>query len=286
MDSGKKKVMLCVAPVCAADTVYDPEKVAADVADCARKGACMVHLHVRDRHGALTSDLSVLEETVRLIRKECDIVVEVSTGGVSDLTIEERCAPCEAPYVELNSLNVGSVNLGKAVYKNPIDEVHYCVSRILENRKIPETELFELGMVHTLCGLTKEHDFPRPLLLALVFGHEGEMPATRPALEHMVQFLSETFGEKEEFLWGYTQAGRRDWEMVEYALRRGAFSVRIGFEDSDYLSPGERVSTNAPLIEKAAQLIRETGSEPMTAGELREMLKLPVPGARKVSAGL
>ena len=52
----------------------------------------MVHLHVRDREGNLTPDMTLLEETLAMIRRDSDIVIEVSTGGVSNLTIEERCA--------------------------------------------------------------------------------------------------------------------------------------------------------------------------------------------------
>lgn len=79
----------------------------------------MVHLHCRDLNGNLTPDLSLLEETVAYIREMCDIVVEISTGGVSNLTIEERVQPCYPSWVEANSLNVGSVNLGTSVYQNP-----------------------------------------------------------------------------------------------------------------------------------------------------------------------
>ena len=35
--------------------------------------------------GRLTPDLGLLEETVDYIRALCDIVVEISTGGVSEL---------------------------------------------------------------------------------------------------------------------------------------------------------------------------------------------------------
>ena len=37
--------------------------------------------------------MSLLEETLAMIRRDSDIIIEVSTGGVSDLNIRERCAP-------------------------------------------------------------------------------------------------------------------------------------------------------------------------------------------------
>ena len=66
-----KKILISVAPVAATDTFIDPEAVARDVIACSRAGAGMVHLHVRDAKGRLTPDLSLLEETVRLIRSGC-----------------------------------------------------------------------------------------------------------------------------------------------------------------------------------------------------------------------
>lgn len=269
-----RKIMISVAPVAATDPLINPRAIARDVYDCYKNGASMVHLHCRDLNGNLTPDLSLLEETVRYIRQDSDIVVEISTGGVSDLSIEQRCQPCYPDWVECNSLNVGSVNLGEAVYQNPIRDVRYCVQKILENKKVPETELFEVGMASTLRELDEMFHIPRPLLIALVFGHPGEMPATVAGLNHMIEGLYDNF-RREDVLWGYTEAHRTDWEMVKVALDKGATSVRIGFEDSDYLQPGVRVDTNAQLIAQAADIIKSKGMLPMTPAEVRTMLGIP-----------
>lgn len=289
------KVLLSVAPVSAVPHRMVPEEIAEDVYQCYQAGAAMVHLHCRDENGGLTADTTVLQKTVEEIRSRCDIVVEISTGGVSNLTIQERCQTCYPEYVEANSLNVGSVNLGSSVYQNPIADVKFCVQEILNHKKLPETEVFELGMIHTLRKLTEEFDFHDPLLLALVFGHEGEMPATVPALHHMLLCLDEEFGSRicdrapalaaiskhlqrpassRDIRWGYTQAGRRDWNMMRYALEQGADSLRVGFEDSDYLDPDTRVAVNAPLIQKAADLVQETGSALMSPEEVRKLFHI------------
>ena len=268
-----KKILISVAPVDAADTIYDPIKTAEDVIRCYHAGAAMVHLHVRDKKGKLTSDLALLEQTVSIIRKETDMVIEISTGGVSDLTIEERCSPCTAPWIEANSLNVGSVNLGEAVYQNPIQDVKYCVKQILENHKWPEIEVFELGMINTVLELSREFSFPKPILFAFVFGHGGEMPATPQALQHMRTYLQELFPEENQVLWGYTEAHRKDWQMVAKALDNGASAIRIGFEDSHMLSPEETAASNDQLVKRAVELVRERKMEPMTPCELRELMK-------------
>lgn len=289
-----KKIILCVAPVAAGDPLINPAAIAKDVYDCYKKGAAMVHLHVRDLNGRLTPCLSLLEETAAYIRELCDIIIEVSTGGVSNLTIEERVQPCYAPWVEAVSLNVGSVNLGEAVYANPIKDVRYCVRQIKDHLKLPETELFELGMANTLRELDDMYHLPRPLLLALVFGHPGEMPSTPAALRHMIDGVTDNFS-REEILWGYTQAHRTDFEMVRTALSEGADALRIGFEDSDYITPGKRARSNAELIEETAKIIREMGFDTMSSEEMRKLLCIPAlnkedcftdPGITSVSGSL
>lgn len=267
----QNKVMISVAPVPAAEHLIDPVALAEDVHECYRQGASMVHLHVRDRMGRLTEDVSELEKTVGEIKKRCDIVIEVSTGGVSDLSIKQRVVPCHQPWVEAVSLNVGSVNLGEAVYQNPIADVRFCVETIAKTGKIPETELFEVGMANTLRELCTQYKLPVPRLIALVVGHPGEMPATPAGLRHLIDGVYDNF-EPGEVIWGFTQAHRRDWSMMEYALKQGAQTLRVGFEDSDYLDAAHRTDRNAPLIEVAARLVRDAGKEPMKPEEVRKIL--------------
>ena len=270
-----KKILVSVAPVAATDILINPRAIARDVYECYKNGACMVHLHCRDLNGRLTPDISLLEETIDYIRQYCDIVIEISTGGVSNLTIEERCQTCYPSWVETNSLNVGSVNLGTAVYQNPIRDVEYCVGKILENGKTPDIEVFELGMINAVRELDEKCHFPRPLLFGLGFGHGGEMPATVPALDHMIAALGENFPNPNDVLWGYTQAHRQDWEMVKVALDKGASAVRVGFEDSDMIAPGVHCDTNAAIIADVVDVIKSKGMMPMTPAEARAMLGRP-----------
>lgn len=267
-----EKVIVSVAPVSAAEKQNNPQAIAQDVVACWRAGAGMVHLHCRDAGGALTPDLTHLQKTVALIREQCPIVIEISTGGVSDLTIEQRCTPCAPAWVECNSLNVGSVNLGEAVYANPIADVRYCVEQILAHQKTPEIEVFEIGMINTVRELALQYALPRPVFFALVLGHHGAMPATEPALALMLQGLRDNFPSPADTLWGITHAHREDWKLIEAALDRGAKAVRIGFEDSDCLAPGVRAAANAPMVEALVQLLHKKGMAPATPQETRAML--------------
>jgi 3-keto-5-aminohexanoate cleavage enzyme len=257
------KVLLSVAPVAATDTDVDPVAVAHDVVACAKAGAGMVHLHVRDRQGRLTPNLDCLSQTLDLIRNEVDIVIEVSTGGVSGMSIEERCAALVLDQVECASLNVGSVNLGKAVYKNPIDEVRWCVEAILKHGKIPEVEVFEIGMIHTALMLDEEFHFKAPLLFSIVLGHEGAAPATPEVLVAMRSFIPPGM------VWGITHAHRVDNDIMCAAVGLGAKTVRIGFEDSTHIDAETKAATNLPMVEHFVKLLHAMGKNPMTPAEAR-----------------
>lgn len=49
----------------------------------------------------------------------------------------------------------------------------------------------------------------------------------------------------------------------------GAKTVRIGFEDSNYLNAVTQADTNAPLVAKTVRMLRAMDKEPMTPGEAR-----------------
>ncbi|MGI6672541.1 MAG: 3-keto-5-aminohexanoate cleavage protein [Christensenellales bacterium] len=265
-------VILSVAPVNAGASRIDKEALVRDILDCAKAGAAMVHLHVRDESARLTDDLSLTHELVCRVREHSDIIIQVSTGGVSNLSIAQRCAPCAAPWAESHSLNVGSLNLGRQVYQNPLDDVEYCVNQILSNKKVPEVEVFELGMIKATADLAERFVFPRPLLFAIVLGHQGGAPATEQTLDAMLSCLKEFFPSQGSYLWGLTQAHRAGFALMRRALELGADSLRVGFEDSASLSENQTSSTNAQIVRQAVDMVREAGRQPATPQQARTML--------------
>lgn len=263
-----RKVIISVAPTSALSKSIDPQALAKEVIACAKAGAGMVHMHVRDKYGNLTDDISLYKETVEAIRKESDIVIQASTGGVSNMNIEQRCQPLYYDKVETASLNVGSVNLGEAVYQNPIGDVRYCVQKIKENNKYPEIEVFEIGMIQTVLELDQEFNLPKPLMFDIVLGHKGEAPATIEALISMRKFIPK------DALWGFTHAYRRDYTLMAAAIAMGASLVRIGFEDSNYYDENTFAKSNVELVERVAHLIRAIGLEVATPTDVRNMFRL------------
>ena len=261
-----RKIIISVAPTPASDTKIDREELVRDITESRRAGASMVHMHVRDRRCQLTDDISFFEEIAKEAAENSDIVIQGSTGGVSSMSIKQRCAPLYSSLVETCSLNVGSVNLGKFVYENPIEDVEYCCRELIRENKYPEVEVFELGMIAAANKLWKKLDMPSPALYNIVLGHEGGAPADIDTLIAMRSRLPEGC------IWGITHAGRHSFDLLTAAVLMGASLVRIGFEDSPMLSDTETAECNAVLVRRFAGILKEIGYEPASPGDIRKMI--------------
>lgn len=262
-----RKVIISLAPVHSGDPV-DAVSLAEDVAACVKAGAGMCHLHCRQADGSLTPDPSYLQKQFAEIGKRCDVVWQASTGGVSDMTIEERCHPLDIPGVESSSLNAGSTNLNGAVYVNTWDQIDYCAKASYDRGIIPEVEVFDIGMIYNIARSAQRVPYHRPIFFNLVFGHQGGM---QPDWKCLTSFINAV---PADAVWGVTHYGRDNWEFLAAAIAMGAADVRIGFEDSNYLAPDEKAEKNVQLVERLVQLIRAEGLEPATPEETRQIMHM------------
>lgn len=273
-----RKIVVTVAPVChtgkpipeGCTNPLTPEDIAQEAANCARAGASMVHLHVRDLHGEQTFDLDVFEKTLDLIASKTDMIIQASTGGLSSMTLEERCVCLNVPKVEVASLNMGSVNFGESVYINTLPDIRYWAARMKEKKVVPEMELFDLSMVETCTKLADEGVLTRPMHynFCLGSGSASNLSATPRNLGCMVSLMEQGAH------FGLNHDSMNDHAMLACALSMGASVVRVGFEDSFYHAPGQLAPTNAYLVEKLVALIRSMGMEPATPSEARHIFGL------------
>lgn len=260
-----RKVIISLAPV-KAGTPIDRVALAEDVARCVQAGAAMCHLHCRLPDGSLTPDTTEFIATFEDILARTDVVVQASTGGVSDMTIEERCHPLDYWRVESSSLNGGSTNLNGGLYVNTDRDIDYCARASYDRGIIPEVEVFDIGMIYNIERNAKETAYRRPIFYNLVFGHRGGM---QPDITCLSAFRSAVPADAR---WGVTHYGRDNWEFLAAAIAMGASVVRIGFEDSAYLAPGKEAATNLEVVERLVQLIRAMGLEPATPQEARAIM--------------
>lgn len=262
-------VIISLAPVAADCTRVMPEELAQEILACVEHGAAIVHLHVRDKQGRLTPDTTDFQATINNVMRHSGLIIQASTGGVSSMTIAERCAPLDCIGVEMASLNVGSVNLGDAVYFNPTPDVEYCSRQIRHRNIIPEFEVFEIGMINNILALDEKIKFSHPMLFNIVLGHRGSSPATIEALIALRSMIPRNS------LWGITHFGRQNFDIIAAAVAMGACEVRIGFEDSYYLSATEKANNNYQQVAKLATLIRSMDKKVATPDIARQMLAIP-----------
>ena len=270
---GRRKIIVAVAPVGKdipppSINPLTPDDIAQEVIDCAQAGAGMVHLHVRDREGNQTEDLSECSKTLDLIRAKSDIIIQGSTGGLSTLTLEERCVALDDPRVEVTSLNMGSVNFGEDVYINTLPDIRYWARRMKEANVVPELEIFESGMLSIAQALIDDGCITHPFSFGFCLGFHYAIQAD----PQTILFLKNRV--PEGVAWGVVHEGMKDFSLLAAAIGMGAALVRVGFEDSINYSPTEAAKTNSELVEKIVSLIRMMGCEVATPSEARELMKV------------
>jgi 3-keto-5-aminohexanoate cleavage enzyme len=268
-----RKIIVAVAPVGKdieppSINPLTPEAVAREVIDCTQAGASFVHLHVRDDKGNQTEDLTQFSGTLDLIRESSDIIIQGSTGGLSELSLEERCVALNDPRVEVASLNMGSVNFSEDVYINRLPDIRYWAHRMEETNVIPELEIFEAGMLTAVAKLVEEKVLKPPFTYGFPLGFHYALPADPNSLFFLTSSLPVPAP------WGVVHESMQDFSLLATALGMGAAAIRVGFEDSVYYAPGKAVVNNAELVEKIVALIHQIGYEVATASEARDLLGL------------
>ena len=264
-----EKIIIGVAPVAHKGKEFSgiknplsAEEIAEDVIGCARAGASFVHIHVRNPQGDQIQDLSYFSKTIDLIRRETDIVINGSTGGVSNLSLEARCVSVKEPRTEIASLNMGSVNFGEGVYINTIPDIRFWIGEIAKNRVVPELEIFDFSMLTTIEQLVAEGLLKPPLNYNFSLGFHGAAPADPGLLAQLVSRLPAGAH------WGLIHEGMRDLKLMAAALGMGASAVRVGYEDG--FLPGAPMS-NTMLVQKAAELVKSLGFGIATPAEARKL---------------
>ncbi|MFC1714468.1 3-keto-5-aminohexanoate cleavage protein [Candidatus Poribacteria bacterium] len=264
-----RKILVSVAPA-GTDTPegvqnpLSPEQIAAETIACAEAGAGMVHLHVRDAAGNQVADITEFSKTLTLIREGSDIIIQGSTGGVSELSLEERCTALNDPRVEVASLNMGSANFDEGVYINTLPDIRYWAGRMKETEVLPELEIFEAGMINNVKLLHDEKVLQKPLIYNFCLGVKGALPASADSVHFLKSIIPS------DAAWGLVHHGMGDLSLLATAIGMGASFVRVGFEDSVYLAPGKMAKTNMDLVENVVSLIHQMGMEIATPAEARK----------------
>lgn len=234
--------------------------------DCEAVGAAMIHVHVRDEAARPTLDLARLTDTVAALRQETGLLVQLSTGGAVTDSEDDRLRVLDA-LPDSASCTMGTVNFGDDVFLNRWPFI-VALHRGMQERGIPaEYEIFDVGQLATLRRLLDDYGAPAggQVHVDLVMGVPGGMPGDTATLVAAVAALpvGATFSA--------TGVGRTHLPVALAALSAGG-NLRVGMEDTLSYARGERVRSNAQLVERAAELARLAQRPPMSPAQAREVL--------------
>jgi uncharacterized protein (DUF849 family) len=281
-----------------------PAQIATQAIEAAEAGASILHLHARHPEtGCPTPDPAVFRQFLPKIKEACAAVINITTGGGHNMTVEQRLAAPRELKPEMCSLNMGSMNFGlyPAVDKFR-DWKHDWEPRYLENTRDFifrntfqdietiirlmgdecgtrfEFECYDIGHLYTLHHFLERKLLRPPLFVQSIFGILGGIGADMENLVHMRRIADKLFGG--DYHWSVLAAGRFQTRFVTTAATMGG-NVRVGLEDSLYLGKGKLAQSNAEQVRKIRRILEDLSLEIATPEETRRMLALK--GAAQVA---
>lgn len=292
MASKSKKTILTVAVTGNLTTIQQhpglpctPEQIANAALESAKAGAAVVHIHVRHPDGRPSMELEHYREVVNRIRdKNSDLIINLTTGpggrfvpGKDDPRIAgpgstimhplKRVEHIVALKPDIATLDLNTMWSGTAAVINTPDNVTIMANEIYKAGALPELEVFDSGDIQLACALLDSGVLKSPPLFQIVMGVRYGFISTPQTLMYAHSLLPK------DAMWAAFAIGRWEFPMLTQAWFLGGH-IRVGMEDSVYISKGKLTPSNAALCEKAVRILDDLGGELATAKEAREILGL------------
>lgn len=275
-----------------------PDEIARAAIDAANAGAAVLHLHARDpKDGRPTADPDVFMQFLPKIRQGTDAIVNISTGGSSLMTVEERMQASIQAAPEMCSLNMGSMNFGifplaerydnwkhdwepqllnatrDVVFRNTfsdIDTLLEKVGRDLGTRF--EFECYDVGHIHTLAWYLRKKKIETPVFVQFVMGVLGGIDAAPEQLMHMKATADRLIG-PENYHFSVLAAAHQQIRLATMSAILGG-NVRVGLEDSLFIGKRELATSNAQQVKLIRAILEHLGLEIATPDQARQRLNL------------
>ncbi|GAA4326030.1 3-keto-5-aminohexanoate cleavage protein [Pigmentiphaga soli] len=273
-----------------------PDEIARDAIAAAQAGAAIVHLHARDpADGRPSQDVALFREFLPRIKAACDAVLNLTTGGASTMSVEERLQPALQLRPEVASLNMGSMNFGlyemlgrfkefrhdwerpyladsdDRIFRNTFRDIAYILESCSANGTRFEVECYDVGHLYTAAHFLDRGLLRPPLLIQSVFGIRGGIGAHPEDLMHMRRTADRLFGG--DYAWSVLGAGRSQMPLATIGAAMGG-NVRVGLEDSLWDGPGRLAQGNAAQVARIRAIIEALSLEAATPDEARAILQL------------
>lgn len=269
-----------------------PEEIADSVYGAYVAGASMVHVHARHPDNT-TKGATRPEHWLRvngLIRARCpDIIINNTTGGDYEMTMEERLS-CLDARPELASLNLTPDMVKFRLRARPSSlphprselEIDECIpftyrlvsefaKKMRERGVRPEIEIYHPGGHWVIADLVRQELIGPPFLIQTVMGVQTTSYATPQYLLNLLADLPD------ESVWLCSGVGVYQLNIVTMAVLMGGHA-RVGLEDNVYERRGKLLSSNAAAVERIARIARDLNRDIATPAQARAMLGLsPTP---------
>lgn len=246
------------------------EEIAADAIRCAKAGASIIHIHVRDETGNCTMETRYFTEAFRAIKAACikeqqDLIINLTTSNGPG-TDELRLAHLEELRPEMCSFDAGTMNWGNnTIFENSPQFLEKLGSQTRKLNIKPEVELFDASMIGNMNYYIKNGFLFPPIHVQFVLGVPGGLDGTIDSLNFMLPKIPL------ETTWSITGIGKTHMSMMLAGLAAGADGLRVGLEDNVMMAKGVQAS-NVKLVERAVTLAKIAGREIATPEEARKIL--------------
>ena len=274
-----------------------PEQIADNAVAAANAGASILHLHARaPNDGRPTPDPDVFRQFLPTIKAETDAIINVTTGGGHNMTIDERLEGPISLQPEMSSLNMGSMNFGLfpaldrfpewqhdwepayleatrgGIFRNTFSDIEAILERLGKGCGTRfEFECYDVGHLYNLAHVVDRGLAEPPFFVQTIFGVLGGIGTDLDNLDHMRRIADKLFGS--DYHWSILAAGRHQTNFVTTGAIRGG-NVRVGLEDNLYLAKGELAQSNAALVHRMREILEGLSLPIATSSEVRQRLQL------------
>jgi uncharacterized protein (DUF849 family) len=281
-----------------------PEEIAESAIGAANAGAAILHLHARNpSNGRPTPDPDVYRQFLPRIKAETDAVINITTGGGHNMTIDERLQGPLLLQPEMSSLNMGSMNFGlyplldkfkqfkhdwepaylegtrDGIFRNTFTDIEAILERLGEGCGTQfEFECYDVGHLYNLAHFVDRGLAKPPFFVQTIFGILGGIGAEIENLVHMRRIADKLFGS--DYQWSILAAGRHQTNFVTTGAIMGGH-MRVGLEDNLYIAKGVMAESNAQQVQKIRGIVDALSLEIATPAEVRALLSLKGPNQVK-----
>ena len=276
-----------------------PEQIAEQAIGAAEAGAAILHLHARvPETGRPTQDPVQFGKFLPLIKERTDAIVNITTGGGLGMTLDERLAAAKWARPEIASMNMGSFNFnisGAAgrvkefkhdwelpyldmtkdfILSNTFEQIERGMRELGDLGTRFEYECYDVGHLHNLAHFADRGIVKPPFFVQCIFGILGGIAPQHEHMLHMKATADKLFGN--EYYLSILAAGRHQMPFVTMGAILGG-NVRVGLEDSLYLSRGQLAKSNGEQVGKIRGILEELSFDIATPSDARRMLETKGP---------